>query len=198
MNKVNPSLVLASSSSIRAKILNASGLAPIVVAPCVDEDLIIQSLLAENIPVRDIADALAEAKARKISQQYPQAIVLGCDQTLDLNGRLLQKPFSQSHAIDQLSQMQGQLHHLYSAAVIYEQGQPIWRHIGHARMTMRHLSSETISTYVAQNWPSIQHSVGCFKIEEAGVQLFSDIQGDTFTIQGIPLIPILNFLSLKG
>jgi septum formation protein len=198
MNKVNPPFVLASSSSIRAKILNAAGLAPITAAPRVDEELIIQSLLAESISPRDIADALAEAKARKISQQYPQAIVLGCDQTLDLHGQLFQKPLSQDHAIDQLSQMQGQIHHLYSAAVIYEKGQPIWRHIGHARMTMRQLSPTTISAYVVQNWPSIQHSVGCYKIEEIGVQLFSDIQGDTFTIQGIPLIPLLNFLALKG
>jgi septum formation protein len=198
MTSVNTRLILASSSAIRAKILQSAGLAPEIIPPRVDEELIIQSLTAEHASPRDIADHLAEAKARKISQQHPQALVLGCDQTLDLSGKLFQKPTSPQQATQHLAELQGNTHHLYSAAVLYHQGQPIWRHIGHARMTMRTLSPTAIQRYIDQTWPSIQHAVGCYKIEEQGVMLFSEIQGDTFTIQGIPLIPLINYLITRG
>jgi septum formation protein len=82
--------------------------------------------------------------------------------------------------------------------VIYQNGLPQWRHIGHARMTMRALSDEVIAAYVAAEWDSIRHSVGCYKIEERGVQLFSQIEGDVFTIQGLPLLPLLNYLAVRG
>lgn len=198
MNNTDPKLVLASTSSIRAKLLQSAGLSPTIIAPRVDEDSMIQALLAEQAHPRDIADTLAEAKARKVSAQHPQALVLGCDQTLDLGGKLLQKPESPSMAISHLTQLQGQTHHLYSAAVLYDQGQPVWRFVGHARMTMRPFANDAINSYVNKNWVSIQQAVGCYKIEEIGVQLFSQIEGDTFTIQGIPLIQLVNYLMLRG
>jgi septum formation protein len=198
MDNPPSSFILASTSPTRARLLQAAGLNPQIIPPRVDEEQITLSLLAEAATPRDIADTLAEAKARKISAQMPQRLVLGCDQTLDLKGNLIQKVATPHQAIEQLTQMQGQTHHLYSAAVLYENAQPIWRHIGHARMTMRSLSPHYIESYVHHHWPSIGQAVGCYKIEEVGVQLFSEIQGDTFTIQGLPLIPLLNFLANKG
>lgn len=191
-------LILASTSQIRGQMLRAAGLAIQSIAPRVDEQTISAALLSEGALPRDIADALAEAKACKVSGQHPSALVLGCDQVLDLDGQVFAKPDSPQIAEAQLTQLQGKTHHLYSAAVLYQGGQPIWRHIGHARMTMRALSAPMLTTYVAQNWDSIRHSVGCYKIEEVGVQLFSAIEGDTFTIQGLPLIALLNYLAVRG
>lgn len=191
-------LILASTSQIRGQMLRAAGLAIQSIAPRVDEQTISAALLSEGALPRDIADALAEAKARKVSGQHPSALVLGCDQVLDLDGQVFAKPDTPQIAEAQLTLLQGKTHHLYSAAVLYQGGQPIWRHIGHARMTMRTLSAPMLTTYVAQNWDSIRHSVGCYKIEEVGVQLFSAIEGDTFTIQGLPLIALLNYLAVRG
>lgn len=198
MTNSNSNFILASTSPIRAQLLQAAGLTPRIIAPRVDEETIMDSLLADHVSPRDIADALADAKARKVSGQYPEALVLGCDQTLGLVDTLFSKPKSQQQALEQLHSLQGQTHHLYAAAVLYQNGRPLWRHVGHARLTMRLLSSAFLSDYVTQNWQSIQHAVGCYKIEEIGIQLFSEIEGDTFTIQGLPLLPLLNYLALRG
>jgi len=198
MNKDRPELILASTSAIRAQLLRAAGVEFTALAPRVDEETIAAALLADAAPPRDIADALAEAKARKLSGQHPNAYVLGCDQVLDLDGQMFSKPGSPDTATAQLHRLQGKTHHLYAAAVLYQGGQPIWRHIGHARMTMRPLSAQRITDYVAQNWDQIRHCVGCYQIEQAGVQLFSAIEGDTFTIQGLPLIALLNYFALRG
>ncbi|MFN3607130.1 MAG: Maf family protein, partial [Cypionkella sp.] len=103
-----------------------------------------------------------------------------------------------AQAVAQLQALGGKTHHLYSALVIYENGLPIWRHIGHARLTMRTATPSFLTEYVARNWHSIQHSVGGYKIEEEGLRLFTDIEGDTFTIQGLPLLPLINYLIIKG
>lgn len=191
-------LILASTSPIRSKMLRDAGLIFDTRAPRVDEENLVQALQAEGSAPRDIADALAEAKARRVSGQSGDAFVLGCDQTLELQGEMFFKPDTPQTAVAQLTRLQGQTHHLYSAAVLYHQGQPIWRHIGHARMAMRALSSAMIESYVAENWQSIQNAVGCYKIEEKGVQLFSAIEGDNFVIQGMPLIPLLTYLAVRG
>jgi septum formation protein len=198
MNKDHPELILASTSTIRAQLLRAAGVDFTALAPRVDEETIAAALLADSAPLRDIADALAEAKARKLSGQHPNALVLGCDQVLDLDGQMFSKPDTLETATAQLHRLQGKTHHLYSAAVLYQGGQPIWRNIGHARMTMRPLSALRIADYVAQNWDQIRHCVGCYQIEKAGVQLFSAIEGDTFTIQGLPLIALLNYFAVRG
>lgn len=198
MNKDRPELILASTSASRAQMLRAAGIDFTALAPRVDEETIAAALLADSAPPRDIADALAEAKARKLSGQHTNALVLGCDQVLELDGQMFSKPDTPETATAQLHRLQGKTHHLYSAAVLYQGGQPIWRHIGHARMTMRPLSPPRITDYVAQNWDQIRHCVGCYQIEKAGVQLFSAIEGDTFTIQGLPLIALLNYFALRG
>ena len=191
-------IILASTSQIRAQLLARAGLVFTTAAPRVDEQAIRAAMQADGASPRDIADSLAEAKALKISDKNPDALVLGCDQILALDDTIFAKPDTLAQAVSQLQALRGRTHHLYSAMVIYQNGLPQWRHIGHARMTMRALSDEAIAAYVAAEWDSIRHSVGCYKIEERGVQLFSQIDGDVFTIQGLPMLPLLNYLAVRG
>ncbi|MBO9452423.1 Maf-like protein [Tropicibacter sp. R16_0] len=191
-------IVLASGSTIRAQLLRNAGVPFEVNVPRVDEDTVKNALIAEEAPPRDIADALAELKARKISLKTPGAMVLGCDQVLDFQGQLLSKPASPEQAFDQLKAMRGQRHMLLSAAVIYENGEPIWRHVGQVRLRMRASSDTYLRSYVDRNWDSIRHAVGAYKLEEEGVRLFTTIDGDYFNVLGMPLLELLNFLTLRG
>lgn len=191
-------LVLASGSEIRATLLRNAGLTVEVVRPRVDEEAVKSALLAEGAPPRDVADTLAEIKARKVSEKHPGALVIGCDQVLEFDGALLSKPESPEAALDQLRAMRGKRHRLLSAAVICRDGQPEWRHVGQVRLTMRAASDAYLQDYVARNWDSIRHAVGAYKLEEEGVRLFTTIDGDYFTVLGMPLLEMLNFLMLRG
>jgi len=164
----------------------------------IDEQMIKASLLAEEATPRDVADALAEFKAQRISDKNPGALVLGCDQVLELKGTLLSKPKSKEDAAEQLKALRGARHKLLSAAVLYENGKPLWRHVGQVRLTMRPFSDSYLESYIERNWDSIQEAVGCYKLEEEGVRLFSQIEGDYFTVLGLPLLPFLNYLTLRG
>lgn len=191
-------LVLASGSEVRRTLLERSGLDFEVVSPRVDEAAIRDSLLSEGASPRDIADALAEAKARRVAAKLPGALVIGCDQVLDFKGSLLSKPTSPQDARAQLAEMSGQRHSLLSAAVIYEDARPVWRHVGQVRMQMRVLSDGFIEGYVERNWESIRHSVGGYKLEEEGVRLFSRVDGSYFDVLGLPLLELLAYLGLRG
>ncbi|MEM6886595.1 MAG: nucleoside triphosphate pyrophosphatase [Pseudomonadota bacterium] len=191
-------LILASNSTVRAQLLAQASLSHTVLPARVDEDSAKESLLAAGATPRDIADALAELKARKISEKEPGALVLGCDQTLDFNGQMISKPHDLIDAENQLKKLRNARHFLFSAAVIYQNRTPIWRHIGQVRLWMRDLSDAYISDYVNRNWDSICHSVGCYKLEEEGVRLFSRVEGDYFNVLGLPLLEILSYLALRG
>ncbi len=191
-------LILASGSQIRAKLLRAAGLTVTASPARIDEDSIKASLLAEDIPPRDIADALAEAKASKIAARFPDARVLGCDQVLAFDERILDKPATRAKARSQLVTLRNRRHHLFSAAVLYEAGTPVWRHVDRADLTMRRFSDAYLDAYLERNWPGIGESVGGYKLEEEGSRLFARIDGDHFTILGLPLLPLLNFLSTRG
>lgn len=192
------SLILASTSRTRLNLLQNAGLSPAVEKPRVDEAMLRTSLLAEHYAPRDIADALAEAKATRISQKRPGVLVLGCDQVLNFGGDVISKPETAEQAQKQLSAMRGRHHDLLSAAVICEDGAPIWRHVGTARLTVRDFSDEWLEGYIARNWPNIADSVGAYRLEAEGVRLFSRIEGDYFTILGLPLLDLLGFLTLRG
>lgn len=163
----------------------------------IDEEALRESLEAEGATPRDVADALAEAKALKLAMKFPEDLVLGCDQVLALGPRIFAKPQSPEDARAQLEDLAGKTHQLLSAMVLYHRGAPIWRHVGTARLTMRP-ATDWLDGYVARNWPEISHSVGAYQLESEGIRLFSQIEGDYFTILGLPLLPLLTYLSLRG
>ena len=195
---MNVHIILASGSSIRTQMLSQAAVPHEVQVARVDEDMFKASLISEGAAPRDIADALAEMKASKISDKNPGALVIGCDQVLEHNGTLLSKPETPEEALAQLKLMRGDLHTLLSAAVIFEDGKTLWRHIGVVRLRMRDASDTFLEDYVMRNWDSIRHAVGAYKLEEEGVRLFSRIEGDYFNVLGLPLLEILNYLTLRG
>jgi len=191
-------IILASSSEIRAQLLRNAGVTIDTLPARIDEDAITSALVAEGASPRDIADALAEGKARKIGLKRPDAMVIGCDQVLEFEGRLLAKPASPEEAEAQIGAFRGKTHRLMSAAVVYHEAQPVWRSVGVVRMSARHMSDAWIADYVARNWDSIRHSVGGYKLEEEGVRLFHRIDGDYFTVLGLPLLDLLSYLTTRG
>ncbi|KQI73574.1 septum formation protein Maf [Loktanella sp. 5RATIMAR09] len=191
-------IVLASGSEIRAQLLKNARLDFTISVARIDEDAVRASLLAESASPRDIADTLAELKSQRVAARHPDALVIGCDQILALGPRILNKPQTPAEALSQLKSLRGQKHQLLSAAVIYGEGKPLWRHVGIVRLHMRDASDAYLADYVARNWDSIRHSVGAYKLEEEGVRLFTRIEGDYFTVLGLPLLELLSYLTLRG
>ena len=191
-------MILASTSPTRLAMLRAAGLDPTPIAPRVDEATIREALTAEGASPRDIADALAEMKARKVAEKHPTDLVFGCDQVLALDRETFAKPETPDDARQQLKHLRGKTHKLLSALVIYENAEPVWRHVSEARLTMHDVSDAYIDDYIQRNWHSIRHSVGAYKVEEEGIRLFSAITGDHFTILGLPLLPLLAWMRNRG
>ncbi len=180
-------------------MLRAAGIEVEAHPALVDEASIKASLVATGAKPRDIADALAEAKARKVSRKFTGTLVLGADQILvTADGAILDKPDSRDEARVQLAILSGKVHRLISAVVICENGEPVWRIVDTAQMTMRALSEQFIEDYVATYWEEIRHSVGCYRIEAEGAQLFASVSGSQFTIIGLPLLPVLDYLRVRG
>jgi septum formation protein len=191
-------IILASGSAIRAQLLRNACVDFEVSAARVDEDAVRRALQAEQAPPRDIADTLAELKAQRVASKNPDALVIGCDQVLALGQSIYAKPETPQQAVTQLKSLRGQKHQLLSAAVIYGEGKPLWRHVGVVRLHMRDASDAYLDNYVDRNWDSIRHSVGGYKLEEEGVRLFTRIEGDYFNVLGLPLLELLSYLTLRG
>ncbi|WP_322893190.1 MULTISPECIES: Maf family protein [unclassified Yoonia] len=191
-------IILASGSAIRAQLLRNAGVTLDIQVAWIDEDALRASLQAEDASPRDIADTLAELKAQRVASKYPDALVIGCDQILALDRQIFAKPTRPADALAQLQALRGKKHQLLSAAVIYGDGKPLWRHVGVVRLHMRDASDDYLTDYIDRNWDSLRHAVGAYKLEEEGVRLFTRIEGDYFNVLGLPLLELLSYLTLRG
>ena len=188
-----PDLILASGSATRAKILRDAGISFSVEKPRVDEEAVKQKLREQGRTPREQAEALAEAKALSVSQSVG-GLVLGADQMLAFEGRAFDKPASRAEAKAQLQQLRGGQHELITAIVIAKDGGTLWRHVDRPRLTMRNFSDAFLGSYLDQAGAAALGSVGGYQLEGPGAQLFETIEGDYFSILGLPLMPLLAFL----
>ena len=191
------SVILASKSAARRAVLDGAGVSYEALVAGVDEDAVKASLLAEGAGPRDIADALAELKAIRVSRGRRE-FVIGSDQTLDLDGQLYDKADSVEAARERLKLLRGKTHRLHSAVVVAKEGTPIWREVVTASLTMREFSDAFLEAYLASEGPHALGSVGCYRLEGPGAQLFSKIEGDYFAILGLPLLGLLDLLRRHG
>ena len=191
-------IVLASGSRFRRAMLEAAGV-DLDVAPAeIDERAVDMTLEGSGASAEDLAQVLAEAKALEVSERQPGRLVLGCDQTLSLGDELFHKPEDMEDARRHLLKLSGRTHQLNSAAVLARNGAPLWRHVGIARLTMRRLEPAFIGRHLARVGPMALNSVGAYQVEGEGIQLFEKIDGDHFTIVGLPLLPLLKELRELG
>jgi len=193
-DQTSPKLILASTSSIRAQMLTNAGVVFEVIQARTDEDSVKAAMLHEGAKPRDIADALADLKARRVSTKHPAARVIGADQVLEFQGSILNKPTTIAQAREHLVALRGQKHSLISAVVIYHNGRPEWRHIAKTDLWMRRFSDQ----YLARLGVEALSCVGSYKLEAEGVRLFSRIEGDYFSVLGLPLVQILGHLTNIG
>jgi len=190
-------LTLASKSAARAQLLAAAGLVFDTVGSDVDEDAAKARLLADDADPRDIAQALAETKALVVSTRRP-GLIIGADQTLDLDGSLFDKVTSLEEARHRLERLRGREHQLHSGVAVARDGVVIWRETQSASLVMRDFSDGFLSAYLARNGDAALSSVGCYQLEGEGLQLFEKIEGDYFTILGLPMLGLLNLLRREG
>ena len=192
-------LILASQSPARRAMLEAAGVPHEAMAPGVDEETLKAALKADGLDARALADALAEFKATKLSLRFSQRLVLGCDQLLVLDdSMLLDKPADRAEAVEQLRSLRGRTHRLISAAVVCQAGVAVWRHVDVAKLQMRDFSDAFLDSYLDAEWPAIGGCVGGYRLEGMGAQLFARIDGSHFTILGLPLLPLLDWLRVRG
>ena len=194
-----PPLILASGSRSRAKLLEAAGLAFIAEPPGLDEAVMRQAVSGEDsLSPHDVPEVLARAKAEAVSELAPQAYVIGGDQVLALGETILSKPNSMEAARRQLLDLNGKAHTLHTAVAVATSGETIWAETTIATLQMRKLSPEFIGRYLAAAGDEVLSSVGAYQIEGLGVQLFEKIDGDYFSILGLPLVPLLDTLRREG
>ncbi|RCL86918.1 Maf family protein [Hyphomonas sp.] len=190
-------IILASGSLSRRAVLTAAGIEADTIKPNVDEDAAKASFRASDMKVRDQAMQLAELKSVKISMREP-GLVIGCDQMLSLDGEAFDKPVDLADARNHLVKLSGKAHTLETAIVISEEGKPVWRYLARPKLTVRPLSDAFIDTYVEAVGEPLLSTVGAYQLEGLGAQLFTRIDGDYFSILGLPLLPLLDYLRTRG
>ena len=192
-------LILASQSASRRAMLAVADVPHRARPAHVDEEAVKAAFRAERRTARDLADALAELKAVKVSRLDPDALVLGCDSTVEApDGEGIDKAASRDDAAEQLRKLRGATHRLHSAAVLARGGAPIWRVVDTARLTVRAFSDAWLEAYLDREWPAIGGCVGGYRLEGPGAQLFTKIEGSHFTVLGLPLLPLLDQLRVLG
>jgi septum formation protein len=189
-------LILASQSQVRQTLLANAGLSFEVKPAAVDERTVQQS--SGLTVASEIAARLAYEKALYVSLRWPGRYVVGADQTLECDGRLFNKPVGRAGAVEHLRALSGRTHTLRAGVAIVRDGKPLFEDVSVARMTMRELSEDTIEAYLDAVGDAVMASVGAYQLEGLGVHLFSRIEGDHFTILGLPLLPLLAFLRAQG
>ena len=190
-------VILASGSAIRRKLMIDAGLEFEVITKAVDEGAIKESMLVESARLRDIADALAEAKSMRVSR-IEEGLVIGADQIMVMDNQLFDKPKDINEARDRLKLMRGKTHYLMGAVVICENGVPVWRHMAKTKLTMREFSDDFLEDYLDAEGDLVTKSVGAYRFEGLGSQLFSHVEGDFFSILGLSLLPVMDYLRLRG
>lgn len=198
MQNPEPSVILASGSTTRRALLDAAGVRFAVRAADVDEAALKRTARAEGDTAEQAALRLAEAKAASVAADAPQALVIGADQILVCGAVWYDKPADLSAARAQLLTLRGRTHGLGTGVVCFQGGQPVWRHVETPRLTLRDFSPEFLDAYVALEGDHILGSVGAYRLEGPGVQLFAEVQGDHSAILGLPLLPLLAFLRSAG
>lgn len=191
-----PRFILASSSPSRALMLREAGVRFDIIPSAVDEAAIKESMQAEAVSFRDIADVLAELKTLRVSGEHG-GLVLGADQLLVFEDQLIDKVPSMADARALLLRLRGRKHRLISAAVMAEDGRVLWRKIDQARLVMRDFSEGFLDQYLAEEGKALLAGVGCYRIEGRGAQLFSSIEGSLFTVRGLPLFDVLEYLRIR-
>jgi len=191
-------LILASTSQSRRELLANAGLSFEIKPPGVDEDEVKLSLAATKADAIAVATTLAELKATRVSARHPEAFTIGGDSTLVCDGRLFDKPPTIAAAREQLLELRGRTHDLVSSVVVARAGGRLWHHTERARLTMRPFSESFLDAYLALAGDSVTTSVGAYRLESIGAHLFSKVEGDYFTILGLPLLPLLSFLAGHG
>jgi len=187
-------LILASGSAVRARLLKAAGITFTQEPARVDEETLKDGLVAEKARPHQIADALAELKAVRVSQKYPQAHVIGCDQILWCGEQLYSKPRDMAEARQALLALRGRTHSLYSAVCVALGGSVLWRYFSQPKLTMRDFSEAFLDDYLEKAGEAVLSSVGAYQLEGLGSQLFSRVEGDYFSILGLPLLPLQDVL----
>ena len=189
-----PQLILASASQVRARLLEAAGVPHEVVASAVDEQPIKKRCRDENLTVEQMALELSKEKALSVSENHPDSLVLGADQILECDGRQFDKPNNMTLARENLKYLQGRTHSLVSGMSVVSKGHEIWRHVETSHLSLLPLSDGFVDDYLEKSGPDVLNSVGVYFLEGRGVQLFEKIDGDFFSILGLPLLPLLAFL----
>jgi septum formation protein len=191
-------IILASSSPFRLAMLRNAGIETDPIPSKIDERAVEAAIGDAEVTPEDVARILAEAKAVEVSERHPEAIVVGSDQTLSLEDQILHKAANMEEARRRLLKLSGRTHNLNSAVVVAKGGEPMWSHVAVARMTMRKLEPGFVGRYLSRVGDQVLRSVGVYQIEAEGIQLFDAIDGDHFTIVGMPLLPLIGELRRLG